>query len=423
MELRRIATRPAAGIAAGLILLLLVVAWFWPWAGLMVLVLAAIAGWGYWMTGRRRHRSAACASADRPASASRQRGSRRGPQPADRGSDSQEDEVEEPIPVDESDTDRLVRTMLKQNRYALILRPQIVKNLNQQQLRRATEALDEAMAIVPEGDVLLEPLSTMTEGGTSDQPPHLVRVEAVFLDRYPVTNRQYKKFIDAGGYEQMSLWEPSIWPGVLDFVDQTGDPGPAFWERGTYPKGKGDHPVVGVCWYEALAYSRWVGKRLPSDPEWVKAGAWPVLANGKRPMQRKFPWGDSMDRSLTNVWGSGPRDTVSVHQFADGVSVGGVYQLIGNVWEWTCSGFGAWDPASKIDAETPMKSIRGGAYDTYFESQTTCQFQSGDSPLSRKHNIGFRCAVGMCDVVSSIIDLDLHAEGSPESPEVCFSGP
>jgi iron(II)-dependent oxidoreductase len=84
----------------------------------------------------------------------------------------------------------------------------------------------------------------------------------------------------------------------------------------------------------------------------------------------------------------------------DGASVNGVVQLVGNVWEWTSSSFGAWEPAGrKIEATQPMKSVRGGAYDTYFETQAHCQFQSGESPLARKHNVGFRCALGFCDVV------------------------
>jgi iron(II)-dependent oxidoreductase len=80
--------------------------------------------------------------------------------------------------------------------------------------------------------------------------------------------------------------------------------------------------------------------------------------------------------------------------------VGGVQQLIGNVWEWTSSTFGNWEPAGrKIETTMPLKSVRGGAFDTYFDMQAQCQFQSGESPLARKHNIGFRCALGFCDVV------------------------
>ncbi len=118
-----------------------------------------------------------------------------------------------------------------------------------------------------------------------------------------------------------------------------------------------------------------------------------------------------MDRELANLWGSGPGATVSVYDLVDGVSVGGIYQLIGNVWEWTTSNFGVWDASSrKLETTTPMKSIRGGAFDTYFETQATCQFQSGESPISRKHNIGFRCAVALCDVISTDLDGNQVAE-------------
>ena len=106
-----------------------------------------------------------------------------------------------------------------------------------------------------------------------------------------------------------------------------------------------------------------------------------------------------MDRSRANLWGSGPGATVPVDQFPEGVSVGGVYHLIGNVWEWTRGDVhpGASLPADLL-LEIPMKSIRGAAFDTYFDNQATCQFQSGETAIARKRNIGFRCAVGACDV-------------------------
>jgi iron(II)-dependent oxidoreductase len=94
-----------------------------------------------------------------------------------------------------------------------------------------------------------------------------------------------------------------------------------------------------------------------------------------------------------------------VTKFEEGVSVGGVYQLIGNVWEWTHSNFGAWDEAARrLEIQGAMKSLRGGAFDTYFDSQATCQFQSGDSSIARKHNIGFRCCLGLCDLAPNVVD-------------------
>jgi iron(II)-dependent oxidoreductase len=186
---------------------------------------------------------------------------------------------------------------------------------------------------------------------------------------------------------------------MLQFVDRTGQSGPKAWENGRYPVGKEDHPVVGISWFEASAYARWAGKRLASDAEWVKAAVWPVTAEGSRLMQRKYPWGDAMDRNLANLWGSGPGDTIPVMKHAEGMSVGGVQQMVGNVWEWTSTSFGAWEPAAvRLETDIPLKSLRGGAFDTYFEAQAQCQFQSGDSPLARKHNIGFRCAIGFHEI-------------------------
>jgi iron(II)-dependent oxidoreductase len=107
-----------------------------------------------------------------------------------------------------------------------------------------------------------------------------------------------------------------------------------------------------------------------------------------------------MDRAIVNVWGSGSAGTVPVTATPNSASVGGVQQLIGNVWEWMSNPFGGWEPArARIETASPMRSIRGGGFDTYFDSQSHCQFQSGECPLARKHNIGFRCALGFGDVV------------------------
>lgn len=295
--------------------------------------------------------------------------------------------------------------MLADERYALLLRPQIVKNLTPRQYELARERLHDQMALVPTGEVLVGPGDAPLDGelGIDAEPsvprPRLVGVAALYLDRCPVTNRQYQAFVDRGGYEQMALWDPQIWPAVLDFVDSTGCPGPKFWSDGSYPGGEADHPVTGVSWYEAAAYARWVGKRLPTEAEWVKAASWPVPLSRQAPVQRRFPWGDSMDRQKCNIWGSGAGRVVSVHEYEAGQSVGGIRQLVGNVWEWTTGNFGA-DGTFGDDLllSTPMKSLHGGAFDTYFDNQATCRFQSGDNPLARKRNISFRCAVSLCDL-------------------------
>jgi iron(II)-dependent oxidoreductase len=301
-----------------------------------------------------------------------------------------------------SDARSLVDEMLSHSRYALLLRPQLIGNLTADQLARARTALSEGMCLVPAGEVIVRHGSGLLEGeddaaGRQEIP---LRVDGYYLDRYQVTNAQFYQFVRHGGYEQMAIWDPEVLPAVLDFVDQTGHPGPRFWRNGRYPRGEDRHPVVGVCWYEAAAYARWAGKRLPTDAEWVKAGSWPVAIAGHPLLQRRYPWGEAVDRSRANLWGSGPGRTVPVDDFPGGVSVGGVQQLIGNVWEWTA------DPLvlESDEGEIPdapvrkMKSLRGGAFDTYLDCQATCHFQSGDAVLARKHNIGFRSAISLCDL-------------------------
>lgn len=312
--------------------------------------------------------------------------------------------------------DSPVDQMLAQGRYALLLRPQIATTLSADDVHRAQEALDAWMGIVPQGPVLMR--SQRFEEVADDDKLRAERridVDGFYLDRFCVTNRQYKRFLDTGGYEQLALWDEAIWPAMLQFVDKSGNPGPRYWEGGNYPDGKDDFPVVGVSWYEATAFARWVGKRLPSDPEWVKAAAWPVLAENGKILQRKFPWGDAMDRSIVNLWGCGPGETIPVSCHRDSACVGGAYQLIGNVWEWTSTNFGVWEPAtSRLETEMPLKSLRGGAYDTYFDAQANSFFQSGDNPLVRRHNIGFRCAVGVCDIYGDD-EPPAIADGNEES--------
>lgn len=321
-------------------------------------------------------------------------------------------------PGAEPSADDLVTQMLRQRRYALLLRPEIVRNLSPEQREAARDALQKHMSMVPQGEIrvgcqeLGDEEKLASEPDPLDSEGRVVRVEAFLLDRTCVTNREFQAFVDAGGYEQMAFWEPQIWPGVLDFVDQTGYSGPRYWRHGRYPEGQDEHPVSGVSWFEAAAYARWCGKRLPTDPEWEKAAAWPSQMSATTKPSRRFPWGETLDKTRANLWLTNVGHTVPVDDFADGVSVGGIYQLIGNVWEWTAGNFGA---LASYDDElvlpTLLKSIRGGAFDTYFEAHATCQFQSGEDPTSRLPNIGFRCAVSFCD-----LSLDASDGDEPEEP-------
>jgi iron(II)-dependent oxidoreductase len=297
-----------------------------------------------------------------------------------------------------------------------LLRPETKQHLTQAQVMQAIRKLDEEMALVPAGRVLLGQLAEHAHsvGASGEIDPklaarNLVQVEAAYLDRFCVTNEQYQQFVDGGGYEQLEFWHEEALPALLDFVDQTGVPGPRYWSDGQYPSGEGRLPVVGVSWYEAWAYAHWVGKRLPTDAEWTKAGAWPVESTPGRIAQRRYPWGESFDVRRAHIFGSGTRAPVPVHDFPSGVSVGGIHQLIGNVWEWTATPLvDLGDPTLHVSES--IMSVRGGAFDTYFENHSTCHYQSGDHALARRHNIGFRLALPMRD-------LETH-----EEPEVEQSG-
>jgi iron(II)-dependent oxidoreductase len=179
----------------------------------------------------------------------------------------------------------------------------------------------------------------------------------------------------------------------MHFTDRSGRPGPRDRSGGSCPPGKADHPVTGVCWHEAAAYARWVGKRLPTAAEWQKAGGWPEQLGGGS--GRRYPWGDLFDPARANLQPSGRGDTAPVDAFPGGDTPNGIRQMTGNVWEWLD------DPLDAIPCREgesfrpwkPMRRIIGGAFDTYLLGEATCHFVTGQAELDRRHNIGFRCAV------------------------------
>ena len=105
-----------------------------------------------------------------------------------------------------------------------------------------------------------------------------IAAPAYLIDRYEVTNAEYKEFVDAGGYTNETFWQQEFvengqtvsWEEAMDrFKDMTGRPGPANWQGGTYPGGEAEHPVGGVSWYEAAAYAEFRGKELPTVYHWL----------------------------------------------------------------------------------------------------------------------------------------------------------
>jgi iron(II)-dependent oxidoreductase len=255
------------------------------------------------------------------------------------------------------------------------------------------------MALTPAGDVPLTvcyPVATQSGFDFAADSSAPVPVEAFYIDRFAVTNAEYAEFINDGGYSSVELWPSEILAQVLQFVDQTGQSGPRGWSHGRPPEGKADHPVVGICWYEAKAYARWAGKRLPTPAQWQQAGCWRTNESGHGKMLR-YPWGNAFDPVKANIWSSGHRGTVPVDAYRQGCTPNGIYQLVGNVWEWVDADFEirAGSEGIRVAMEQPMAEIRGGAFDTYFDAQATCQFRSGQIALHRTANVGFRCCVAV----------------------------
>lgn len=270
-------------------------------------------------------------------------------------------------------------------RYCHLLTAENADQLDDATAATAWMALEEDMSMV---------LGGVLDGQASQGAAGDVVVAPFYLDRYAVTNADFAHFVNAGAYSEMELWPKEIWSNVLQFVDSTGLSGPRFWSNGRPPKQQEKHPVVGVSWYEANAYATWVGKKLPSSAEWEQAGSWPSGLDGRSGKVR-YPWGNSFDPARANTWIGGPGKTVAVDEYYNGCTPNGIYQLVGNVWEWVATPYTCrtGQGGLTVEVDQPMGEIRGGAFDTYFETQATCQFRTGQPLLYRGANVGFRCCV------------------------------
>ncbi len=258
--------------------------------------------------------------------------------------------------------------------------------------QKAWKFLEQDMAVVPAGPVRLS--ENRVQDGSQMEDVEVVasqrvEVDSFYIDKAAVTNADFHNFVKAGGYENMEYWAQDVWSHVLQFVDQTGVQAPMYWQNGKPSRELLDHPVVGVSWYEADAYARWVGKQLPDSAQWQRAVSW-HLAKNDDSLPPKFPWGDTFESKYANAWISGIGKTVPVDKYYDGATPNGVYQLIGNTWEMQNNRF-------VFQNQEPEKSIgdlieiRGGAFDTYLDSQMTSHFRTGHPLQMRAPNVGFRC--------------------------------
>jgi len=217
-------------------------------------------------------------------------------------------------------------------------------------------------------------------------------VDEFLIDKYEVTNRQYKQFVDAGGYRERKYWkhkflkdgkELSWEQASAEFVDQTGRSGPFTWQAGDHPTGRADYPVSGVSWYEAAAYAEYAGKTLPSSHHWEAA--------------KGLPGVDALGllTRLSNFEREGPAPVGTYR----GMSAWGAFDMGGNVREW------CWNATRR------GRVVRGGAWNdvTYMTFNV-----SQASAFDRSPRNGFRCAVYLDPAK---VDAKLLAPLDPSIPD------
>ena len=232
---------------------------------------------------------------------------------------------------------------------------------------------------------------------------HEIELAGFRIDRFPVSCGQYLAFIDDGGYRRPELWGE---PG-REWLAGSGAIAPKHWRRedGGWVTDRFGHtvavgenlPVMHVCWHEADAYTRWAGRRLPTELEWGVAARWdPVTGT-----MRRYPWGDdpptaehaNLDQRL---FGCAP-----LGAYPRGASALGCEQMVGDVWEWTSSDFLAYPgfeafpypEYSAVFFGGDYKVLRGASWAAR-PSVGRAAFRNWDHPIRRQIFAGFRCAVG-----------------------------
>ncbi len=243
----------------------------------------------------------------------------------------------------------------------------------------------------------------------NERPAHEVDLPAFFIDTTPVTNGAHLEFVEAGGYRDPRWWStagwawrqeadlrhPQFWQGFGDGRSGTTVTRNRFgWEE-DLPL---DQPVQHVCWYEADAYARWAGKRLPTEAEWEKAASWDPISATKR----RYPWGDAPPEARhANLVLGGEHlfSPAAVGSYPDGVSPYGCHQMIGDVWEWTASDLVPWPgfeafpyrEYSEVFWGSEYKVLKGGSWGVH-PSAIRTTFRNWDFPIRRQIFAGFRCA-------------------------------
>lgn len=245
-------------------------------------------------------------------------------------------------------------------------------------------SVDANMALIPAGRFQMG----SRNGDFDEKPVHTVYVDAFYIDKYEVTNAQYKKFVDAN-----PQWRKNRIPRAYHNGSYLSD-----WNVNDYPIGKGEHPVTYVSWYAAMAYAQWAGKRLPTEAEWEKA------ARGEAVGQR-YPWGNSIDSGKAN-YGTNIGGTTRVGNYP--ANNYGLYDMAGNVREWCLDAYqGGFYKSSHrrnplaggtlnevVTHFTNLKGsrvLRGGSWGIPARGLRVAA-RLGYVPTYAYPNVGFRCA-------------------------------
>ncbi|WP_310724882.1 ergothioneine biosynthesis protein EgtB [Streptomyces sp. N2A] len=235
----------------------------------------------------------------------------------------------------------------------------------------------------------------------NERPAHHRLVPAFLIDTTPVSNGAYQRFIEDGGYQEPRWWAAEGWAQVQQHKLRA----PLFWKRdggqwlrrrfGVTEPVPPDEPVLHVSWYEADAYARWAGRRLPTEAEWEKAARFDP-ATGR---STRYPWGDEDPTPERANLGQRHLRPAAVGSYPQGASPLGVRQLIGDVWEWTASdflpypGFAAFPyrEYSEVFFGDGHKVLRGGSFAV---DPVACRgtFRNWDLPVRRQIFSGFRTA-------------------------------
>ncbi len=236
-----------------------------------------------------------------------------------------------------------------------------------------------------------------------EMPQHKTFLNDYYIDNAPVTNGEFLEFIKDGGYTNFKFWLDEGW----QWVKQNNITSPLYWEQdesGNWIKcdfkGKrfienfSNEPVVNVSFFEADAYARWAGKRLPGEAEWEKAASW----DEDKGTKRLYPWGDNEpDEFNCNLLESKIWSPSDIFTYEIGKSYYGIYGMIGDMWEWTASEFTAYPGFKSGFAEyndkwfTNQKVLRGGSFGTP-KNSTRNTYRNFFKTHERWLIGGFRCA-------------------------------